>query len=260
MSASDKTPIIVVENLTARFGDNTVFENVSFQVRKGEIFVILGGSGCGKSTLLKHLIGLYETSSGKVEINGVDIRTADERQLRKVRTQLGVSFQSSALFGSMTLAENVALPLQEYTDLSRETIELIVKMKLGMVNLAGYDNHLPSEISGGMKKRAGLARAMALDPIVLFFDEPSAGLDPITSAELDSLIKNINAGMGTTMVVVTHELQSIFNIAHRIIMLDKSARGIIAEGDPRWLKDHATDPRVFDFFNRRVPEQEMKGT
>ncbi len=260
MSASDKTPIIVVENLTARFGDNTVFENVSFQVHKGEIFVILGGSGCGKSTLLKHLIGLYETSSGKVEINGVDIRTANERQLRQVRTQLGVSFQSSALFGSMTLAENVALPLQEYTDLSREAIELIVKMKLGMVNLAGYDNHLPSEISGGMKKRAGLARAMALDPIVLFFDEPSAGLDPITSAELDSLIKNINAGMGTTMVVVTHELQSIFNIAHRIIMLDKGAKGIIAEGDPRWLKDHATDPRVFDFFNRRVPEQETKGT
>jgi phospholipid/cholesterol/gamma-HCH transport system ATP-binding protein len=260
MASSDKTPIIVVENLTARFGDNTVFENVSFQVHKGEIFVILGGSGCGKSTLLKHLIGLYETSSGKVEINGVDIRTADERQLRQVRTQLGVSFQSSALFGSMTLAENVALPLQEYTDLSREAIELIVKMKLGMVNLAGYDNHLPSEISGGMKKRAGLARAMALDPIVLFFDEPSAGLDPITSAELDSLIKNINAGMGTTMVVVTHELQSIFNIAHRIIMLDKGAKGIIAEGDPRWLKDHATDPRVFDFFNRRVPEQETKGT
>jgi phospholipid/cholesterol/gamma-HCH transport system ATP-binding protein len=240
---SDKAPIIVVENLTARFGSNTVFENVSFQVDKGEIFVILGGSGCGKSTLLKHLIGL-----------------SDERQLRKVRTQLGVSFQSSALFGSMTLAENVALPLQEYTDLSREAIELIVKMKLGMVNLAGYDNHLPSEISGGMKKRAGLARAMALDPIVLFFDEPSAGLDPITSAELDSLIKNINAGMGTTMVVVTHELQSIFNIAHRIIMLDKGAKGIIAEGDPRWLKDHATDPRVSDFFNRKVPEQETKGT
>ena len=256
---SDKTPIIVVEKLTARFGQNTIFHDVSFEVYKGEIFVILGGSGCGKSTLLKHMIGLYEASSGKVVINGVDIGTADERQLRKVRTQLGVSFQSSALFGSMTLAENVALPLQEYTDLSRKAIDLIVKMKLGMVNLAGYDNHLPSEISGGMKKRAGLARAMALDPVVLFFDEPSAGLDPITSAELDSLIKSINAGMGTTMVVVTHELQSIFNVAHRIIMLDKSTKGIIAEGDPRWLKDHATDPRVFDFFNRKVSEQQPKG-
>jgi phospholipid/cholesterol/gamma-HCH transport system ATP-binding protein len=256
----EKEPVIVVENLTARFGSNTVFESVSFRVYPGEIFVILGGSGCGKSTLLKHLIGLYETSSGKVVVNGVDIRTADERQLRKVRRQLGVSFQSSALFGSMTLAENVALPLQEYTDLPPEIVELIVKMKLGMVNLAGYDNHLPSEISGGMKKRAGLARAMALDPMVLFFDEPSAGLDPITSAELDSLIKSINAGMGTTMVVVTHELQSIFNIAHRIIMLDKDAKGIIAEGDPNWLKDHATDPRVVNFFNRKVPEQETKGT
>jgi phospholipid/cholesterol/gamma-HCH transport system ATP-binding protein len=260
LTTSEKIPIITVENLTARFGNNTIFENVSFQVYPGEIFVVLGGSGCGKSTLLKHMIGLYEASSGKVVINGVDIGTADERQLRKVRMHLGVSFQSSALFGSMTLAENVALPLQEYTDLSRETIDHIVKMKLGMVDLAGYDNHLPSEISGGMKKRAGLARAMALDPIVLFFDEPSAGLDPITSAELDSLIKNINTGMGTTMVVVTHELQSIFNVAHRIIMLDKSAKGIIAEGDPRWLKDHATDPRVFDFFNRKVPDQEKKGT
>lgn len=260
MDASDKIPIILVENLTARFGDNTVFDNISFEVYRGEIFVILGGSGCGKSTLLKHMIGLYEASSGKVIINGVDIRTADEDQLRKVRTQLGVSFQSSALFGSMTLAENVALPLQEYTNLSPEAINLVVRMKLGMVNLAGYDNHLPSEISGGMKKRAGLARAMALDPIVLFFDEPSAGLDPITSAEIDSLIKSINTGMGTTMVVVTHELQSIFNIAHRIIMLDKSTKGIIAEGNPRWLKDHATDPRVFDFFNRKVPGEEKKGT
>lgn len=260
MDPSDKTPVIVVENLTARFGENTIFQDVSFQVHRGEIFVVLGGSGCGKSTLLKHMIGLYDAASGKVVINGVDIRTATDRQLRRVRTQLGVSFQSSALFGSMTLAENVALPLQEYTDLPREVIALVVKMKLAMVNLAGYDNHLPSEISGGMKKRAGLARAMALDPLVLFFDEPSAGLDPITSAELDSLIKSINAGMGTTMVVVTHELQSIFNIAHRIIMLDKNAKGIIAEGDPRWLKDHATDPRVYDFFNRRVSGQETKGT
>jgi phospholipid/cholesterol/gamma-HCH transport system ATP-binding protein len=252
---AEKEPIIVVENLTARFGDNTIFQNVSFEVTKGEIFVILGGSGCGKSTLLKHMIGLYEASSGKIVINGIDITAADERQMNKLRMQFGVSFQSSALLGSMTLAENVALPLEEYTDLSREEINLIVKMKLGMVNLAGYENHFPSELSGGMMKRAGLARAMALDPIVLFFDEPSAGLDPITSAELDSLIKTINAGMGTTMVVVTHELQSILNISHRMIMLDKSAKGIIAEGDPRWLKDHTTDPRVFNFFNRKIPEE-----
>jgi phospholipid/cholesterol/gamma-HCH transport system ATP-binding protein len=162
----------------------------------------------------------------------------------------GVLFQSSALFGSMTLFDNVALPLIEYTDLSTETIEQIVKMKLAMVNLSGYENHLPSELSGGMKKRAGIARAMALDPAILFFDEPAAGLDPITLAELDLLIKKINTGMGTTMVVVTHELQSIFNIAHRVIMIDRNAKGIIAEGDPKELKEHSADPRVFHFFNR----------
>ncbi|MGZ3493461.1 MAG: ABC transporter ATP-binding protein [Thermodesulfobacteriota bacterium] len=255
----DKAPVITVEHLTARFGSNTIFENVSFEVYKGEIFVILGGSGCGKSTLMKHMIGLYEAESGKVVINGIDVTKADEKQLKEMRLDIGVAFQSGSLFGSMTLAENVALPLQEYTALSTEWIDLIVKMKLGMVQLAGYENHLPEELSGGMKKRAGLARAMAMDPTVLFFDEPSAGLDPITSAELDSLIKSINAGMGTTMVIVTHELQSILNIADRIIMLDKAAKGIIAEGDPKWLKDQATDPRVRNFFNRQVPELEEKG-
>ena len=259
MEKSDKKPVIAVENLTARFGENIIFENVSFEVYEGEIFVILGASGCGKSTLMKHMIGLYETASGKVMIRGFDITKADERQLKKIRLGIGVSFQSGGLFGSMTLGENVALPLKEYTHLSRETIDLVTKMKLGMVNLAGYENHLPEELSGGMKKRAGLARAMALDPTVLFFDEPSAGLDPITSAELDSLIKSIRAGIGTTMVIVTHELQSIFNVADRIIMLDKKAKGIIAEGDPRWLKENSIDPRVRAFFNRSVLEQEGRG-
>jgi len=256
MGRLDRKPIIVVENLTARFGEDTIFQNVSFEVYEGEIFGILGGSGCGKSTLMKHMIGLYETASGKVAVHGVDMTKADERQLKKIRLGIGVAFQSGGLFGSMTLAENVALPLQEYTDLSPEAIDLVVKMKLGMVDLAGYENHLPEELSGGMKKRASLARAMALDPTVLFFDEPSAGLDPITSAELDSLIKSIRAGIGTTMVIVTHELQSILNIADRIIMLDKAAKGVIAEGDPRWLKDNSTDPRVKAFFNRSVLEQE----
>jgi phospholipid/cholesterol/gamma-HCH transport system ATP-binding protein len=258
MKTSNQEPLIVVENLTARFGAETIFRDVSFEVYPGEVFVVLGVSGCGKTTLLKQMIGLYEPASGKVVIQGVDIAKADEGQLKEVRMRLGVSFQSSALFGSMTLAENVSLPLQEYTDLSPEEIHLIVKMKLGMVNLAGYENHLPSELSGGMKKRAGLARAMALDPIVLFFDEPSAGLDPITSAELDTLIKTINGGMGTTMVVVTHELQSIFNIAHRVIMLDKDAKGVIAEGDPRWLKENAADSRVRDFFNRRISKMKKE--
>jgi phospholipid/cholesterol/gamma-HCH transport system ATP-binding protein len=245
------TPVIVVDRLTARFGDNTIFDRVSFQVNRGEILVILGGSGCGKSTMLKHMIGLYQPAAGRVLVNGVDVNTDDDRILRRVRMDLGVLFQSGALFGSMTLAENVSLLLQEYTDLDAAAIDLIVRMKLGMVNLAGYENHLPSEISGGMKKRAGLARAMALDPTVLFFDEPSAGLDPISSVELDNLIKSINTGLGTTMVIVTHELESIFAIAHRVIMLDKGARGIIAEGDPKELKDHSADPRVLNFFNRR---------
>ena len=259
MEKTDKAPVIIVEHLTARFGSHTVFEDVGFEVYQGEIFVILGGSGCGKSTLMKHMIGLYETESGKVVINGIDITKADETQLEKMRLGIGVAFQSGGLFGSMTLGENVALPLQEYTDLPPKLIDLIVKMKLGMVNLAGYENHLPEELSGGMKKRAGLARAMALDPTVLFFDEPSAGLDPITSAELDLLIKNVQAGIGTTMVIVTHELESIFSVADRVIMLDKEAKGIIAEGDPRWLKENSTDPRVRNFFNRKVPEQEEKG-
>ncbi len=247
-------PVIEVENLTARFGDDTILAGVSFQVFKGEILVILGGSGCGKSTLLKHLIGLCRPYAGKIRLNGVEVNTRHERQLRRLRLGFGVLFQSGALFGSMTLAENVALPLQEYTDLSPAAIAAVVKMKLGLVSLSGYENHLPEEISGGMQKRAGLARAMALDPNVLFFDEPSAGLDPITSVELDNLIKGINAGMGTTMVIVTHELPSIFNIAHRVVMLDKGAKGIIAVGDPRDLKEHSPDPRVTSFFNRQPLE------
>lgn len=249
-----KIPVIEVENLTARFGDDTILAGVSFQVFKGEILVILGGSGCGKSTLLKHMIGLYRPAAGRVLIKGVTVDPNNEAALRKLRLDFGVLFQSGALFGSMTLAENVALPLQEYTDLSPAAIAAIVKMKLSLVNLAGYENHLPEEISGGMKKRAGLARAMALDPTVLFFDEPSAGLDPISSVELDNLIKDINAGMGTTMVIVTHELESIFSIAHRVVMLDKSAKGIIAVGDPKDLKEHSPDLRVTSFFNRQPLE------
>jgi phospholipid/cholesterol/gamma-HCH transport system ATP-binding protein len=250
----DKIPVIEVDKLTARFGDDIIFTDVSFQVFKGEILVVLGGSGCGKSTLLKHLIGLYQPYAGKIRLNGVEVNINHESDLHRLRLGYGVLFQSGALFGSMTLAENVALPLQEYTDLSPAAIEAIVRMKLGLVSLAGYENHLPEELSGGMQKRAGLARAMALDPTVLFFDEPSAGLDPITSVELDNLIKAINVGMGTTMVIVTHELQSIFNIAHRVVMLDKGAKGIIAVGDPLDLKEHSPDPRVTSFFNRRPLE------
>jgi phospholipid/cholesterol/gamma-HCH transport system ATP-binding protein len=257
LPTAEQAPIIQVKNLTARFGPRTIFQNVNFTVRPGEILVVLGGSGCGKSTLLKHLVGLYHPYKGKVLINGIDVNSNDDRQLHRVRRQIGVSFQSGALFGSMTVGENIALPLREYTDLSPAAIENIVRMKLAMVNLAGFENHLPSELSGGMQKRAGVARAMALDPMVLFFDEPSAGLDPITGVELDIMIKRLNAGMGTTMVVVTHELQSIFKISHRIIMLDKTAKGIIAEGDPKKLKD-STDPRVYNFFNREPASHEKE--
>ena len=244
-------PIIVVENLTARFGPNVVFEKVSFEVYRGEVLVVLGGSGCGKSTLLKHMIGLYRPAAGRVLIDGIDVNTRNRRKLEELRRKIGVAFQSGALFGSMTLGENVALPLEGHTRLSASDIQRVVKMKLAMVELAGYENHLPSELSGGMQKRAGVARAMALDPEVLFFDEPSAGLDPVTGAGLDNLIQNLNAGMGTTMVVVTHELASIFAIAHRAVMLDKSARGIIAVGSPRDLQGRRDDPRVFNFFNRQ---------
>jgi phospholipid/cholesterol/gamma-HCH transport system ATP-binding protein len=259
VNAADDTPIIVVENLSASYGENLILRDVSFEVKKGEILVILGGSGCGKSTLLKHMFGLYKPASGRVLINGIDVSTDDDKEMEKIRRNIGVLFQSGALFGSMTLAENVSLPLEEYTDLSPETIGKIVGMKLAMVSLGGFENHLPSELSGGMRKRAGLARAMALDPTVLFFDEPSAGLDPVTSAELDILMKRINSGLGTTMVVVTHELDSIFAIAHRVVMLDRDAKGIIAVGDPQELKDSSTDPRVTNFFNRIPAGGETKG-
>ncbi len=258
MQLTEKVPIIEVENLTARFGDRTIFKNVNLTVYQGEILVVLGGSGCGKTTMLKHMIGLYQPYTGRVLIDGIDVNTDNQRQLNQLRRKIGVSFQSGALFGSMTLGENVALTLKEFTDLPPAVIDYLVKMKLAMVNLAGFENHLPSELSGGMQKRAGVARAMALDPMVLFFDEPSAGLDPITGVELDIMIKRLNTGMGTTMVVVTHELQSIFKISDRIIMLDKDAQGIIAEGDPKVLKD-STDPKVHAFFNREPasPEKEV---
>ena len=253
MDSEERKPIIIVKNLTARFDDNVVFEDVSFQVYKGEILVIVGASGCGKSTLLKIMIGLDKPYSGQVLYQGMDIVSAEEKELNQYRQNIGVLFQSGALFSSMTIKENIELPLQEYTNLDSAVIDTIIKMKLGMVNLAGYENHHPSELSGGMKKRAGIARAMALDPKVLFFDELSAGLDPVTAAELDELIIKTNEALGTTMVIVTHELESIYKIAHRVLMLDKEAKGIIAEGKPLELKERATDPRVKSFFLRQKP-------
>jgi len=215
-------------------------------VPAGEVFAILGSSGSGKSTLLRNLIGLDLPLSGHVLVDG----TPPAQELGPPR--FGVSFQSGALFGSMTLAENVALPLRKWSDLDREAIDVVVRAKLRIVGLEGFENHLPAEISGGMKKRAGIARAMALDPPLLFLDEPSAGLDPIRSAELDELILTLNRSLGVTTVLVTHELASIFAIACECILVDRDARGIIARGRPAELRDGSPDPRVRAFFNRRL--------
>ena len=247
-----KDIIIEVKDLVATYGEDTILDRVSFEVCEGEIFVVLGGSGSGKSTLLKHLIGLLPPRSGQIFIDGKEISNCDGTTYQTIERKIGVLFQSAALFGSMTLAENVALPIKEYTDLPKKSVDNLVKMKLNLVNLDGYENYLPSEVSGGMRKRAGLARAMALNPKILFFDEPSAGLDPVTSAELDNLIIHLNKSLGTTMVIVTHELQSIFTVARRIIMLDQNTGGIIAEGDPRYLRNHSQNPFVRHFLNRQA--------
>jgi phospholipid/cholesterol/gamma-HCH transport system ATP-binding protein len=254
-----REPVIIVENISMGFDDNMILQDVSLEVFKGEIFVIVGGSGCGKTTLLKNMIGLYRPTAGRVLVEGMDINSDDEDVLNGLRKRMGVLFQSGALIGSMSLAENVALPLSEQLQLSPDLIDMIVKVKLDMVNLTGYENHMPAALSGGMKKRAGLARAMVMDPTILFFDEPSSGLDPVTAAELDNTIKGINEGMGTTMVIVSHDLASIMNIAHRVIMLDKVDKGIIAEGVPEQLKKNSDDPRVINFFNRSFDEAKARG-
>lgn len=242
--------MIEVKDLTVGYDDLTVLENISFTVGVGEIFVILGGSGCGKSTLLKHMIGLYPPFRGDVVIKGKSIVKASGKSKRRIMRDFGVTYQAGALFGSLTLAENVALPLEEYTDKNAAEIAAVVHEKLALVDLENFKEFYPSEISGGMKKRAGLARAMALDADLLFFDEPSAGLDPISSAALDKLILDLRDRCDATMVVVTHELDSIFTIADRVIMLDKRTKGVIAEGNPRKLRTNSDNPWVNEFLNR----------
>jgi phospholipid/cholesterol/gamma-HCH transport system ATP-binding protein len=252
-SASNDAPLvprIAVADLTMAYGSFVIQRDMTFGVRRGEIFIIMGGSGCGKSTLLRHLIGLISPAKGDIRYDGVSFTAAEPQERENILRRFGVLYQKGALWTSMTLAENVALPLKEFTDLAPAQIREVVSLKLALVGLAGFEEFYPSEISGGMQKRAGLARAMALDPDILFFDEPSAGLDPVTSRRLDDLILEIRDSLGATIVVVTHELPSIFAIGDNAVYLDAETKTMIAQGNPRTLRDTATDPKVHAFLTR----------
>ncbi len=243
--------LIEARDVAQSFGRRIVFQHVRFEVLPGEIFVILGGSGCGKSTLMRQMIGLLPPTEGSMMVLGHDMRAPDASVLKRI----GVMFQGGALFGSKTLLENVMLPLEMHTDLPRQARQAIAAVKLGLVGLADAANLRPAEISGGMAKRCGIARALALDPPLLFLDEPAAGLDPVTSEGLDQLILDLRQELGITFVVVSHELISILTIGDRCIMLDRGAHGIIATGDPRALRDGSTDPRVKAFFHRAAAQR-----
>lgn len=244
------TAMIEVKNLTMGYGNYVLQQNANFVVNRGDIFIIMGGSGCGKSSMLRVLTGLLPPLGGDVFIDGVNIAKASATQMEEIRKKSGILYQSGALFSSMTLAENIALPLQQYSNYSAAEIKELASLKLSLVGLAGFDDFYPSEISGGMKKRAGLARALALDPEIVYFDEPSAGLDPISSRNLDDLIIEINRSLGTTIVVVTHELASIFAIGTNSIFLDPMTKSILAKGNPHDILKNPPNREVWEFLTR----------
>jgi phospholipid/cholesterol/gamma-HCH transport system ATP-binding protein len=250
MDAEKNPPVIEITGLVCGYGETVVLRDINFSVRRGELFFVIGGSGCGKTTLLRHLIGLQRPFAGQVDYFGKNFTDAEPAERRVLLKTFGVLYQSAALWSSLTVRENIALPLEEYTTLTQREINEIIMLKLAQVGLAGFEEYYPAELSGGMKKRAGLARALALDPAIVFFDEPSAGLDPVTARQLDHLIREIRDALGTTMVIVSHELTSIFALADRVILLNREAQGIIAEGAPRILADRSTDPRVQEFLTR----------
>jgi phospholipid/cholesterol/gamma-HCH transport system ATP-binding protein len=246
-------PAILIRNLHVAYGEREILHGVTFDVPAGETVVILGGSGSGKSTLLRTLVGWEAPTSGEIIVRGMNLQNLSAAEWRELRQHIGISFQSGALFGSMTVGENVALPLNEHTDLDPATIEIMVRLKLNEVGLDGYENYMPAQLSGGMKKRAAVARAMAMDPEILFFDEPSAGLDPIIAAGIDQLLLKLKEAFGITIIVVTHELASAFLIADRMVLLDKGR--IVANGTPAELQA-STQPRVRQFLDR-VAEPEL---
>jgi phospholipid/cholesterol/gamma-HCH transport system ATP-binding protein len=250
-SGTTQMSAVSVRGLRMGYGSRVLLDDASFDVARGEIMVILGGSGCGKSSLMKHMIGLYQPMAGDILIDGESIVQARGEAKAALQRKMGVMYQSGALFGSLNVLENVRFPLDQFTDLSLEQKNLTARMLLEQVEMAYAEGLMPGELSGGMLKRAGIARAMALGADILMLDEPSAGLDPITAANLDRTILSLRENLGFTFVVVTHELQSIFNIADRAIMLDPVSRSIIARGKPAELRDHATDARVRQFFNRQ---------
>lgn len=243
-------PHLEVHNLKMAYAETVIQENLNFAVHKGEIFIIMGSSGCGKSTLLRHLIGLMKPTTGDIFIDGFNLWQATPEQREQLISHNGVLYQGGALWSSMTLGENIALPLSEYSDLNQKQIEEVIAYKLSLVGLSGFEDYYPSEISGGMRKRAGLARAIALDPKILFFDEPSAGLDPVSSRLLDDLIIELRDSLGTTIIIVSHELESIFSVGDNAIFLDADEKTLIAQGSPKQLLAHCDDQRVLNFLTR----------